>query len=772
MEFNLLHKRVIISQDRLEYNRYRLMFQQEADQAVEYFQELYKQNHSLEEVINNVPNQIYESIHPAIMRCINILIDHGILTIDEEIFCNMYPQFIENYIENYLQICEQYADIVMTEEQKDRYRVARREGRAKWRGGGFGLSGALKGAATAGALNMVSGTGHMVFNGVAKIGSSIAANSKMNRIFKDKNTALSLYNDVWNIVFNLHLLLVDCLAKSELDNGASQGIVSSIDSRKASAILENIPQIQEYSQRQEAMIQSFQLDPYQKKWYRIALQEFGDEDGILEKVEHYFGLSVVREEKEKQLNRLVQSLSFNSEVQALRALQEIEQEKARLHFEGETVQTKLVSDAVVRFDTEYRTVDKILLPTREEADIARLELVEIKNIEQEIDFNSPESIADAEYKISQYSSLVAKFYQKNFHKKWLDLDKQLRTVSTLLSDGKGYLCETYGQAEEMQLAVQNLKNQLDACGKEIASENSLIALKGTLTATSFPTLIIDSYIEEINNRLKVIDIALRTTLQKEYSSREEARMAERQYKEIKETFLTENLRKNAKQIHIRIETSNFSDAIKKELSEELFQLENKKELKTIKIFSSISSIIIFIIVISSYFFHISGTTSFIEKDIIIFDISLKITDIQLVDKFTFIDGIKNGLVVFGRCLGDIFVNGFWDYIEGFSYGWTGNIIWAFLGLLWIMIKQMIIVIPKYLVSLFSTFFQKASITYYIGYVIGSIIPIGISQFSFDEDRQRENVERVKGWTIKKVSIVVLTVLTITAISIYFIWSGQ
>ncbi len=42
-----------------------------------------------------------------------------------------------------------------------------------------------------------------------------------------------------------------------------------------------------------------------------------------------------------------------------------------------------------------------------------------------------------------------------------------------------------------------------------------------------------------------------------------------------------------------------------------------------------------------------------------------------------------------------------------------------------------------------------SIKYYIGYIIGSAIPIGVCQFSFDEDKQKENVERVKGWNIKK-----------------------
>lgn len=772
MEFNLLNEKIHIGSERIEYNYYRLMFQQEAEEAVRHFESLYKQNHSLEMVVKNVQEQMEDSVYPAIRRCISILVDKGILTIDEDLFIDMYPQFADSIQESYLQIYDQYADIVMTEEEKDRYRVARREGRGKWRGGGFGLSGALKGAATAGALNMVSGTGHMVFNGVAKIGSSIAASSKMNRIFKDKNTMLSLCNGLWQSVFSLHRALIDCLARNGADNGAAEGTITAEEIRAASAILENISQIQEYGQRRKAMLQSFQMNPYQKKWYRIALQEFGDEDGTLEEIERYFGLSVVREEKEKYLNQFARSLSLDTEPKALIALQKIQEEKERIHYEGETEQTRLISEAVTRFDVEYRTVDGAVLPTRDEADMARSELAEIKEIEREVDFTSLESIEEGERRISGFSSLTARSYQKSFHEKWVNLDTELRTVSTLLPDKKTILCKTYQQAESLRPAVQSLKNRLDACGEGAASEDALIALKETLHSEHVPILIIDSYKEEIDMRLQRIDVALRTTLQKEYPTREAARAAERQYKQVKEDFVTGNPRKNGEQFRKRIESSDFSDVVKKELSEELFQLENEKELKTIKTFSFISSMIILIIVIASYFFQLSGTASFMDKDITIFDISLKVMDIEIVDGFTFLDGMKNGLVVFGRCLGDMFVNGFWDFINGFSYGWIGNILWFFLGLFWIIIKQMCIFIPRYLVSLFSTFFQPASINYYIGYIIGSAIPIGVCQFSFDEDKQKENVERVKGWNIKKVGITILVLLIITVISFYFIWIEQ
>lgn len=126
-----------------------------------------------------------------------------------------------------------------------------------------------------------------------------------------------------------------------------------------------------------------------------------------------------------------------------------------------------------------------------------------------------------------------------------------------------------------------------------------------------------------------------------------------------------------------------------------------------------------------------------------------VTDVQIVDSFTFVDGLKNGLVVFGRCLGDVFVNGFSDYVGGFDYGLLGNIIWAFLGLVWVAFKHFLIFIPRYFVSLVITLFQSAPITYHIGYVIGSAVPLAVSQLCFDEDKQEENVRRIKGWTKRR-----------------------
>lgn len=771
MEISVLGQVVSISKQREAYNNYRLLFQVEADKAKSIFQDLYQQNTSLDMVINNVPGQIEQSMEPALELCIKILMEHNVLTIDKTQFETQYNDVRDIWGEPFLKVYDQYAEIVLDQKSLDEYRVARRQCRSRWHGGGFSLSGALQGTATAGALNLVTGAGHMIFNGMGKIVSSISASMQKSKIFSASETYDSLAKGVWDATFFLHLALIDCLDKTGTDHEPLAGAVSPDDAQSALAILNNAHLTEDLEQCRSAMIQSFQLNPYQEDWYRFALAQFGDSDGTLSEAERYFGLDVIQREKAAQLDAFAQSFSLDTEEQALVAASQISQEKQRLHYSGETAYTQIVLDAVRKFDKQYRTVDGLTLSSREEADAARSELASIENIERQVNYESLASIAEGEQALAAYSSPVAKQHREALREAWANLDTQLRTVDTLLPSGKKILCKTEQAAQQLRPMVDNLYRQLAACGDGESAEAGLTALKESLTGSSVPTALAGCYAQEIDNRLGAIDLALRTTLGKEYSTREAARAAERQYEQIKTEFSSGNPRKHGDRFRTQINAADFSEATKQELLGELFQLENATELKTAKTFSTISTIILLAIMIASYFFQLSGTPDFARKDVVVKGISLMVTDVQIVDSFTFVDGLKNGLVVFGRCLGDVFVNGFSDYVGGFDYGLLGNIIWAFLGLVWVVFKHFLIFIPRYFVSLVMTLFQSAPITYHIGYVIGAAVPLAVSQLCFDEDEQEENVRRIKGWTKKKIFLTVFIVLLVIAVAAYFIQSG-
>lgn len=128
----VLGQSVDIPDSRISYNQYRLMFQAEADQAVHRFEQLYRQNQNLDDVIKHAPQQISDSIQPAVQLCVNTLVKHQNLTIDSARFEEQYPDYQAPWTDAYFKLSDQYAEIVMDQESLDAYRVARRKGRARW----------------------------------------------------------------------------------------------------------------------------------------------------------------------------------------------------------------------------------------------------------------------------------------------------------------------------------------------------------------------------------------------------------------------------------------------------------------------------------------------------------------------------------------------------------------------------------------------------------------------------------------------------------------
>lgn len=68
--------------------------------------------------------------------------------------------------------------------------------------------------------------------------------------------------------------------------------------QKATAILNNIGHIADASQRREALLEAFRIDPYLSDWYLPALQSDGDPDGKLQEAADYFDIPGIASTKQ------------------------------------------------------------------------------------------------------------------------------------------------------------------------------------------------------------------------------------------------------------------------------------------------------------------------------------------------------------------------------------------------------------------------------------------------------------------------------------------
>lgn len=83
-----------------------------------------------------------------------------------------------------------------------------------------------------------------------------------------------------------------------------------------------------------------------------------------------------------------------------------------------------------------------------------------------------------------------------------------------------------------------------------------------------------------------------------------------------------------------------------------------------------------------------------------------LSDLNICDRLSFWDGIKNAVVVFGHCAGDIFIKSFHEYFAGFHNGFLAGVVWAVVGIFWTLIKHAFLAIPRYILCLVTVFFRR------------------------------------------------------------------
>lgn len=124
------------------------------------------------------------------------------------------------------------------------YRQARKTYRSQWMGGGFGLAGALKGAATAGVLNLGSGAIHSVANAVGNATTRYKANKQKRALIEEvkKGVPEEIQNLTEDLINNVFSYLDELYPEAFLseDNGQEGEVYNSFlnasgDSKRALA---------------------------------------------------------------------------------------------------------------------------------------------------------------------------------------------------------------------------------------------------------------------------------------------------------------------------------------------------------------------------------------------------------------------------------------------------------------------------------------------------------------------------------------------------------
>ena len=316
-----------------------------------------------------------QHIQRAIDDAIRKLADLKIFDIDREHFTTTYYNKYDSWSSAHEKIAEKFAEIVCSAAEMDAYRTARRESSGQIMGGGFGLEGAVKGIAVAGAANLAIGAAHGLFNLVAKGLNSVVDSGKKDNIFRDPQTKADLVSGLEKSVLDVHLALLDALDASTSTETIFQR-VSISDQDKAQRMLTNLQRgLLGNTPPGDVLSQVLTMDPYCTNAYLYALNMDGDADGIIEQVAKLFHLDLLREKRKLVLAAYKDS----TEADVITSIREIEELGARLGMPVESEFLKPLKALLEQFDVKARTFKSSLYPkgrlypTREDAKRAQEE---------------------------------------------------------------------------------------------------------------------------------------------------------------------------------------------------------------------------------------------------------------------------------------------------------------------------------------------------------------------------------------------------------------
>lgn len=204
---------------------------------------------------------------------------------------------LTSYVEKYCchtylelqEIMERYDEIVGNQEGMRQYRQARKEGRGRLVGGGFGFTGAAKGIVKAGAVNMATGALHSVGNAIGNMGSAISAANAKSTLFNGGIDVCLTYA-IREDILGVHLVAIDVINTRWGDEFCKFTVEEEQSAHKIQIDLEQ--GVISHNSERAAVVHMLTTYPFQADYYRTAVKLFPGEIEGLREFANFFGFDV------------------------------------------------------------------------------------------------------------------------------------------------------------------------------------------------------------------------------------------------------------------------------------------------------------------------------------------------------------------------------------------------------------------------------------------------------------------------------------------------
>lgn len=363
--FQILNSEISFSTERVNYFKATMMYRNMASKARQQLEQEYLALGNMKRVMENLVDAAFHIYQDVIQKSVEYIQGQDIYTIDfngllEHCACDFQKYFVDPFEAIYAQ----YEEIIYEKKEAEEYRQRRKANRARYSGWGYGIGGAISSSVKAGTLNMATGIGHSLVNGIGNAGSSAVSAAKQSALYKNEEIRERLFEGIYDASYMVCGKVMDIISRHS--NIRFEGI-SKDKAAEARALSNNILAngIPEQHIR-DAIIQSLSINPENKDLMRYVIEYYGDADKNIEQMGEFFGydLKPAKQEAIRKIFGEIEDKGYETETQLLTEKEAVIKKCAELGLDAAPY-TAVLDAKWSEIDKALRTVESIEYPTRE-----------------------------------------------------------------------------------------------------------------------------------------------------------------------------------------------------------------------------------------------------------------------------------------------------------------------------------------------------------------------------------------------------------------------
>lgn len=452
--FDLLGGKIEFTRKQKKFIELRSYYEGEADKMSRKYANLMK-GWDWSEFVSSGIQFGYEIIEAEISNIHKLLVRNGLYDISLQ---GIKDDFHEIVLEPWDEVADAALEVVNKTKETYNEMVQARELRKATRsqvvGGGFGVKGAVKGMAFAGAANAVTGLGHSVANSIGNHNTKVQLQKMCEQNYRDpefqstvKDTIARCIGNVWAILFAYNQDEYEMVGDDE-------------DRTKAFRLLDNIAIIPKEDQK-NILREVFQLDPINPEIY-LKIMNLGDQylrelNIISKKLGTYRVFNMIKrifvEDLAGKLNE-----KTNTYRDAKSAIQQVEQERKKLEYDEKTGDNEqLLIDKKQELFEKETTVRGVCYNDLEKAE-------KVRN-QQKIAGDVVAAMQELSYEeLLQKRELLRKYNQDpvdSIKEEWEKFEPYFEKLDKEEKIFQGHLYETVEQCQKAEKDYETLTKEID-----------------------------------------------------------------------------------------------------------------------------------------------------------------------------------------------------------------------------------------------------------------------------------------------------------------------